>query len=252
MSNDEKEGILMRFRLKFSLKKPEIATDYRRIFLHFLKQSLSSAGEEVFETYYQGETPIQKDFTFAIRLPNPRFEGDIIALAKPELEMNFATCNTKTGLVFYNAFVSHRGVVYSLSNDNGMVLKDVILPVEKKVIDDHVDIIFQSPLVVRQHRGVGDDYYLSFRHGDEFRNQLAVAISSQCKGIPVITDKMTAEFSIEPLAPRKLVVSHYGQHIECSIGKYRLGGNPLLLEVLYQAGMGSRRSSGFGMFDILT
>lgn len=39
--------------------------------------------------------------------------------------------------------------------------------------------------------------------------------------------------------------------MEGSIGTFKLFGNKELLNFLYRAGIGSRRSSGFGMFEII-
>ena len=43
----------------------------------------------------------------------------------------------------------------------------------------------------------------------------------------------------------------YEKKIETSTGIFRITGDKQLLNYLYQAGIGSKRSSGFGMFKIL-
>ena len=50
---------------------------------------------------------------------------------------------------------------------------------------------------------------------------------------------------------RKTVVSFKNILINSSIGEYILEGNSELLNILYKTGIGSRRSEGFGMFEVI-
>lgn len=50
---------------------------------------------------------------------------------------------------------------------------------------------------------------------------------------------------------RRLPVWHYGQYMTANQGTFTLAGPPKLLHLLYQAGLGARRSQGFGMLEIV-
>ena len=50
---------------------------------------------------------------------------------------------------------------------------------------------------------------------------------------------------------RKTVVSFKNILINSSIGEYILEGDSELLNILYKTGIGSRRSEGFGMFEVI-
>ncbi|RHQ08889.1 hypothetical protein DW987_13605 [Ruminococcus sp. AM50-15BH] len=42
-----------------------------------------------------------------------------------------------------------------------------------------------------------------------------------------------------------------GQFVDGNIGIYKITGNLRLLEILYAAGIGTRRSAGHGKFEII-
>jgi CRISPR-associated endoribonuclease Cas6 len=58
-------------------------------------------------------------------------------------------------------------------------------------------------------------------------------------------------FSMEPIRCKKTVVRHHSQFVEATIGMFRLTGNIALLNYLYACGVGSRKSSGFGLIEII-
>ena len=51
--------------------------------------------------------------------------------------------------------------------------------------------------------------------------------------------------------PKKIIVKFYEKKIETTSGIFKISGDKQLLKYLYDAGMGSKRSSGFGMFQII-
>ena len=61
----------------------------------------------------------------------------------------------------------------------------------------------------------------------------------------------TEGLSIEPVKARKVVVNCFGRKVDANLGIYKLSGNCELLNILYQAGLGARRSEGHGKFEIL-
>ena len=61
----------------------------------------------------------------------------------------------------------------------------------------------------------------------------------------------TSDFSIVPLKGKKVVTRTMGQFVDGNIGIYKITGNLRLLEILYAAGIGTRRSAGHGKFEII-
>jgi len=63
----------MRLLLEFQLEENTISLEYRKFFLHFLKDSLSNAnGGKYYNQFYNGTE--SKNFTFAIFLINRNFK----------------------------------------------------------------------------------------------------------------------------------------------------------------------------------
>ena len=62
-----------------------------------------------------------------------------------------------------------------------------------------------------------------------------------------ITPKNYLDF----VCSKKVVVNCFGRKIDANIGIYKITGNPELLNILYQSGIGSRRSEGHGKWEVL-
>lgn len=54
-----------------------------------------------------------------------------------------------------------------------------------------------------------------------------------------------------PIQLKKVVVKNYNIYVPCTIGTMVLEGENYLLEYLYKAGIGSKRSMGFGYIDVI-
>ena len=119
---------------------------------------------------------------------------------------------------------------------------------EKKIDTEEITIKFMSPLVVRSHLE-GKDYYYSY-NDKEFKDILKINIKQQLK-ISDIPEEMVENFDIAPINAKKVIVKFYEKKIETSTGIFKISGDKQLLKYLYDAGMGSKRSSGFGMFQII-
>ena len=83
-----------------------------------------------------------------------------------------------------------------------------------------------------------------------FLKQLKNNIKEQLK-ISNLPLEVVDDFNIEAVQAKKVIVKFYEKKIETSTGIFRITGDKQLLNYLYQAGIGSKRSSGFGMFKIL-
>ena len=119
---------------------------------------------------------------------------------------------------------------------------------EKEISDEEITIKFMSPLVVRS-RVNRKDYYYSF-NDNEFLDTLKMNIKEQLK-ITDIPKETVDKFKIETVSAKKVIVKFYEKKIETSTGIFKISGDKKLLEYLYKAGMGSKHSSGFGMFQII-
>ena len=62
-------------------------------------------------------------------------------------------------------------------------------------------------------------------------------------------DGRAIEFT--PIQCRKVLVKHWRVFVDATCGVFELHGKPELLQYFYQAGLGSKHSSGFGMLEIV-
>ena len=252
----------MRIKLHFELENKIIPKDYRILILSFIKHSLGKNFEKSYKEIYESK-PIMKFFTFSIYLPKPKIEKDKIELDKNYFNAVFSIYDNKRFIEFYNSFNSmiiknseeNKEHSYPLK-DNKMKLKNITMENEKIITSNRAIIKFLSPLVVRKHEEItinekrkGKDIYLDFNDSD-FNEQLNYSVTRLIKDLKL--NGVNSNVKLEPCkSARKTVVDFKNVLIHSSIGEYIISGESELLNILYKTGIGSKRSGGFGMFDVI-
>lgn len=237
----------MRLKLKFELKKNEIPSDYRPFILSFMKNSVYLYDQKLYRDLYESGA-IPKKYTFSVWLDTPSFYPKTIKLGSNRMDVQFSTGDTALGIHMYNAFLQMRMKDFNIPLDNSILLKEIQLVPEKIITDRKILARFISPLVVRSHTKHRDFYY-SIAH-PEFNEELMRILHYQLEILNDMPLSLLEDFCIEPVKPQKTVVQFYGQHVEATLGTFRMEGNPVLLDYFYKQGLGSRRSSGFGMISV--
>ena len=252
----------MRIKLHFELENKIIPKDYRILILSFIKHSLGKNFEKSYKEIYESK-PIMKFFTFSVYLPKPKIEKDKIELDKNYFNAVFSIYDNKRFIEFYNSFNSmiiknseeNKEHSYPLK-DNKMKLKNITMENEKIITSNRAIIKFLSPLVVRKHEEItinekrkGKDIYLDFNDSD-FNEQLNYSVTRLIKDLKL--NGVNSNIKLEPCkSARKTVVDFKNVLIHSSIGEYIISGESELLNILYKTGIGSKRSGGFGMFDVI-
>lgn len=237
----------MRLKLNLELENEIFPIQYRRNVISFIKLALSEYDEQCYKKYYKDKDTIIKPYTFAMYFKNPKFEENQIIIKDKKAEINISIADYETSIILYNAFNHQKNKKFSLDK-NSWILKSITIPIEKKIDSEEITIKFMSPLVVRKHRDC-KDYYYSYEH-EEFKEFLKINISQQLQ-ISNIPENLIETFDIQPIKAKKTIVKFYEKKIETSNGVFKIYGDKQLLKYLYEAGMGSKRSSGFGMFQIM-
>lgn len=237
----------MRYKLFFELENKDISIQYRKSVLSFLKKSLSEYDNEIYEKLYHAKDPIIKPYTFSVFFRDSEFKENRIIVNSKQMELNISIADYEIAVIFYNAFNHQRNKIFHLEN-NSMTLKNIVLIQEKQINTEEIAIKFMSPLIVRQ-REDEKDYYFSVE-GEKFLETLKINIKEQLKLTNYSMD-IVDSIKLEKINGRKTVVKFYEKQMEGSIGTFKLFGDKELLNYLYRAGIGSRRSSGFGMFEII-
>lgn len=240
-------GEIMRYKLFFELENKEISIQYRKSILSFFKKSLSEYDMAKYEKLYHAKDPIIKPYTFAVFFRDSEFKENKIIVNSKEMELNISIADYEIAIILYNAFNHQRNKVFHLEH-NSMTLKNIVLVPEKQINTDEVTIKFMSPLIVRQRENE-KDYYYSIE-GEKFLETLKINIKEQLKLTNYPTEIIDT-IKLEEINGRKTVIKFYEKQMEGTIGTFKLYGNKDLLSYLYKSGIGSRRSSGFGMFEVV-
>lgn len=237
----------MRLKLNLYLENETLPIQYRKSVISFIKLSLSEYNEEYYRKFYNQKDNIIKPYTFSVFFKSPQFNENEIIVPNKRVELNISIADYETSIILYNSFNYQKNRRFPL-NRNSWKLKNISMIMEKEVTANELDIKFMSPLVVRS-RIDRKDYYYSFNDQD-FLDTLKMNIKEQLK-ITNIPTEIVDGFNIETIKAKKVIVKFYEKKIETSVGIFKISGDKELLKYLYKAGMGSKHSSGFGMFQII-
>lgn len=239
----------MKIIVRFQLKKPQLPIDYRRLMVSFLKASFTSNDLELFEQFYGKGTTVQKPFAFDVKLPKASFKKESILLNSNEIQLTIILEEKMLGIRIYNAMIhmKQEDIKYPMADRNYMKIKSVRTEEHKKILENEVTIQMLSPLVLRDHKKGEKDYY--YQAGDsEFLNIAKQVIQAQISNLKNTSKSM--DIVLEPIKTKKVIVKTFGINVPASLGSFKLSASAEIINLLYQIGIGSRRSEGFGVFEI--
>jgi CRISPR-associated endoribonuclease Cas6 len=236
----------MRICISGRLSKNSLTFEYRKAFISYLKHALMTQEESLYETYYKNVEGILKEFATAFIFGVEKVSGDVFELKNNDLKVVITTADMAIGIRLYNAVVNQLKKSYPIF-DNTFTATYLTFEKEPLILKDSIEIKFLSPLLVRDV--LDHKKYLSIED-DRFSAVLLANTKEQMLRLCKITPETSVYFEIEPIRAKRIVVKHYDQRIDGLLGSYRLSGPPSILKYLYDAGMGSRKSAGFGVFKI--
>lgn len=239
----------MKINLYFTLRYNVIPIDYNKYIVSFIKHCLYLYDKELYQKWYEGNAEI-KPFTFSVYFTNPIFKQEEIVLGSKNVVIYFKIPISEEGIRLYNAFLMRlKNKEEFKITDNGMLLTNIYSEVLKNPDDEHLIIRMNSPLIARNHNKETNKnkYYLAT--DPEFEKTVKMNITNIIEKLNL--NLSLNDFEIKPLKTTKTVVRLYGSMIQGTLGILELKGNKELLNFLYQAGIGSSRSSGFGSFNII-
>lgn len=226
--------------------------DYRPAFISLIKAGLTRLNNSDYlrEIFPEG-APQKKPYTFSVGMPRGTvWTGDHFTLGeKGIVTILLSSGDIRIFLILCSAFRALENYAHPLKG--GSVLRVIqIVPVrEQKIFGDTILVNFLSPLCIREHTRDCEVYYANDYPG--FENLAGEVVKGQFAHKGRFARQDPDSFQIVPFRMKKTVVRHYGQKIACSLGTAVLCGEPEFLTELYQNGIGSRCSSGFGLFEIL-
>ena len=239
---------MQQLKLVFELEKPELPKELDRLLVSFIKAAAESSSQEFFHEMYAKDRSVLKQYTYSYMLDSPRFEADRILLGSSRFTMFFSDSDLGEFIRFFNGFKSLVRKRYPMKN-NSMTLVSIVTQRYRDISDREVVVKMMNPLIVRRHDPENNkDMYYTFDHrefSEALKENIDFFLHKTGKSVS------TEGFSITPVKAKKVVVPVFGRNTDASLGVYKLTGTSELLNVLYQAGMGARRSSGHGKWTLL-
>ena len=241
----------MRFNVELALSNENIPKDKNRIILSLLKHIYESYDKEYYRSLYEDEENKKKPFTFSIYMPNCTFTREEIIIPEKKIIWNFSTSDMKGGIIFYNAILANKGKSYDIKN-NSITINKINMNKEKVITNNYAVYSTMSPIVVRQHRGDNKKtwyYSLNEEKGKEiFKENLKYQLLDNF-GEERKLDIEEVDFEV--LRNKEVKVKHYGIEVLSNICRIKVQAKPYILDYLYRSGIGSRKSGGFGMLDLV-
>lgn len=243
----------MRFGLTLELKEKVFPIEYRKVILSYIKNAISKCNNGKYYGKFFKDTT-QKDYCFSVVLPKSTFAKEEIKLDGNEIKILFSTNDkSKAGFILFSAFIAQKNKPYPLANNNFMTLKSINNQRREEILNSKA--IFKttlgSGLCVRDHdkETNRDNYYVY--NDEKFREKLQVVLVNELKKSG-FTEEETKAIKVNPIQCKKVVVKHYKRYIDTTTGIFEIQGNNKILQHFYDAGIGSRKSIGFGMIDLVT
>ena len=236
------------FKLTFSLEKPFLPKNLEPFMISFLKEATLNYSEEFHMSLYDKSKSIMKCYTFSYYLPNAKFQKERISLGMPCFEVFFSDADLVESIQMLNSFKTMYGKSYPMKC-NSIKLVSIVAQKRKEIRDSEIVVKMLSSLIVRRHNSDDNsDIYYTYED-DGFGEVLRENVDFMLKklDVPISTDG----FSIVPIKGKKVVQCVFEHMIDANIGIYKVTGTPELLNFLYMAGLGCRRSEGHGKFEIV-
>lgn len=241
----------MRFNVELLLKNELIPKDKNRIFISLIKNNFKNYDKDYYNQLYEDVQNKMKDFTFSVYMGNSKFLREEILIPGKKIILNFSTSSMEEGIMFYNSFLQNKGKEYPIKN-NLIKINKINLNLEKAIVEDKATYKTLSPISVREHSGDNKKTWyhsLNDEKGKEiFKDNLKYQLVSKFSEDRILDIE---EVEVEVLVNKEVKVKHYNIEVLGNICNIRIKGKPYILDYLYKSGIGSQRSSGFGMVDLV-
>jgi CRISPR-associated endoribonuclease Cas6 len=229
----------LRFSVTYDVADPqEFPIDYRAGFVSLVKSALDKATQTTSQTIET--TPL----CFAIRFDRkPVIKNKKITVGN-NVRLYFSSPSLLLGTTLYNSLLSIKEFpMYAtkISNPLTAYIK------EESLRRDFAIFATLSPIVIRHHQE-REQYLLPNEEGFEQSFQNALAEEWALYNNHKLEEH--GEVRTEILKFKKVVMTHYGGFLLGFTGVLRMSAEPQVLQFFYQAGIGYRRSNGFGFVEV--
>lgn len=245
----------MRFKIICRAENNKVPIGYRMMILSLIKKCLQETDGEYFNDifYFNNKKNKKiKPFTFATYLNDYSYEEDFITV-KGEINISISTIDYNLGILIYNGLLKLKE--YEFKKEYKLIVQKVILEREKQINENKILLKTLSPIYIRNKNNkpvsIEDETYekeLNYICNLELESIRGYGLKEIIKFRPVNMKKVVVKEEIENF---KEITNKKYMYIEAYKGTFTLDGNLEDLRVIVQAGVGFRRSQGFGMIDLV-
>lgn len=225
-----------------------LVKDYRSIFMSLIKHVFSNHDPVLFTNLYGTEEQkrkVNKPFTFSVWFPQySGIEGNKI-LCGNKISLLFSSDDETLVTAFYNGLREKRKITIGENYPITFELEHIHLLPHKRINTNKVLFKTISPILVND-KGNNLDYISPTK--PEFAKAFKEIIAIQANSFQIPCTAEMIEFEIN--AMKKLPLSHYNQTMTSWLGEFVLQAPANVLQLVYDTGIGVRRSQGFGMLEI--
>jgi CRISPR-associated endoribonuclease Cas6 len=254
----------MRITLDYEMSGDKLPKDYRRGFASLIKKAIEDSNSKLYEYYYGSEYKM-KPFTFGIYFPEGTKQNGEGFYVGNKFKINFSSSSAELVTYIYNGFHKIKNKGFQLFGNNVKPQRAFLYPpVEIK----RENVLFKSisPLLVltkgsqiekikdksslnmeREKPIAFPKYLLPGENG--FNEGLEFSVRECAKVFLEMTEDFEFNFKIK--AHKKIPIWHYNQWMSAFNCIIEIRSIPKVLQMIYDIGIGVRRSQGFGMLEVV-
>mgnify|MGYP002681729619 FL=1 len=226
-----------------------LVKDYRSIFMALIKSVFMNYDPVLYANLYGTEEQkrkVNKPFTFSVRFPQYKgIEGNKM-LCGSKLSLLFSSDVETFVAAFYNGLRAKQKIIIGENIPITFELEHIQLLPLKKIQANKVLFRTVSPILVNN---IGSNLDYLSPEKPEFTKVFKEIIVVQANHFQIPCTEEMIDFEIK--AMKKLPLSHYNQTMTSWLGNFVLEAPTNVLQLVYDTGIGVRRSQGFGMLEIL-
>jgi CRISPR-associated endoribonuclease Cas6 len=239
----------MRLKADFKMSTDWLVKDYRSIFMALIKSVFMKYDPVLYANLYGTEEQkrkVNKPFTFSVRFPQYKgIEGNKM-LCGNKVSLLFSSDEETLVTAFYNGLKAKQKIAIGENYPITFDLEHIQLLPLKRIQTNKVLFRTISPILVN-NKGSNLDYLSPTK--PEFAKAFKEIIAIQANNFQIPCTEEMIEFEIN--AMKKLPLSHYNQTMTSWLGEFVLQAPADVLQLVYDTGIGVRRSQGFGMLEIV-
>lgn len=242
-------------RIKIEINTNRIPLSYRMPIVSMIKNTLEKYSPEYYKKLYFFENKKNKKikpFTFSVFLEDYQMEKEEINI-KEKIYLVISTPDTELFINIYNGLLKMSK--YTYNNKFTLSIGKIILLREKPINSEETIFKVLSPIVIKDKSGkflnVEDEKYvneLNYISDLSLKTYRGFGLTKPLKFEQVDYEKVVVK---EKISGFKEVTKKDTFYITGYKGIFKLTGDKEDLRLLYELGIGYRRSQGFGNVEVI-